>query len=278
LSYNQGKFTMRAADAATIDWFEPTHHREGHIAFKRLFEGRPGTPDNYTFALVKIEGGYHTPRHRHNYDQVRWCLSGSIDYGQGRAVKAGQVGYFPEGTYYGPQDITAQEAIVLQSGGASGQGFLTGAQLREGRAKLDAQGRFEGGVFVREDGAGRRNQDGYEAVWEAVTGRPLVYPPAAFSEPVVMDPAAFPWSEAAPGVARKHLGTFGGRGLRLEVARLEPGAVLDLPGEPALRLLYVVRGDAAGRAWALEAGDSARIPAGGSEVMLLTLPPLDLNC
>jgi hypothetical protein len=264
---------MQVADAATLDWFAPpAHHREGHIAFKRLFEGEPGTPDNYTLALVKIEGGYHTPRHRHNYDQVRYCLSGSIDYGQGRAVQAGQVGYFPEGTAYGPQDIAAQEAIVLQCGGASGQGFLTGEQLRAGRALLEARGRFEGGVFRGEDG---RNRDGYEAVWEAVSGRPLDYPAARFVEPVVMSPAAFAWRALRDGVARKHLGSFGERELRLELWRLDAGAALDLPGVPALRLLYGLAGAAQGRAWRLQAGEGARLaPEGASEIFAITLPPV----
>lgn len=265
---------MRHADARGMEWVEPpAHHREGHIAFKRLFDGTPGTPDNYTFALVRILGGYYTPRHRHNYDQVRFCLSGSIDYGQGRAVKAGQVGYFPEGVPYGPQDITEQDAIVLQCGGASGQGFLTGAQLREGRAALEGKGRFEGGVFVREEGEGRRKQDGYEAVWEEVMGRRLDYPPARFAEPVVMDPAAFAWAAAGGGLARKHLGSFGERPLSLAMWRIAPGAALDLPAEPARRLLYAVGGEAAGEAWELAPGEAGRIaPAGGAELLLISLP------
>jgi quercetin dioxygenase-like cupin family protein len=268
---------MRHADARALEWVEPpAHHREGHIAFKRLFDGTPGTPENYTFALVRILGGYHTPRHRHNYDQVRFCLTGSIDYGQGRAVKAGQVGYFPEGVPYGPQDITEQDAIVLQCGGASGQGFLTGAQLREGRARLEGKGRFEGGVFLRDEGAeGRRKQDGYEAVWEEVTGRRLDYPAARFAEPVVMDPAAFAWREAGPGLAQKHLGTFGERALAIEMWRIAPGAALELPGAPARRLAYAVAGAAAGEAWEAGPGEAARLaPAGGAELLVLSLPPV----
>lgn len=267
---------MRHIDASALAWQEPpAHHREGHIAFKRLFDGTPGTRGNYTFALVRIEGGYHTPRHRHNYDQVRWCLSGSIDYGAGRAVRAGQVGYFPEGTPYGPQDIAAQDAIVLQCGGASGQGFLTGAELREGRERLAAKGRFEGGVFLRDEPGGRRKQDGYEAVWEEITGRALEYPPARFAEPVVMDPAAFAWTPAEGGVAAKHLGTFGERRLALEVWRLSAGAALDLPPSSALRLLYGLSGATRDVAWAVEPGEAARIaPGGEAEVFAITLPPL----
>lgn len=267
---------MRSANAATLDWHEPpAHHREGHIAFKRLFEGTPGTAENYTFTLVRIVGGYHTPRHRHNYDQVRWCLSGSIDYGQGRAVKAGQVGYFPEGTPYGPQDITEQDAIVLQCGGASGQGFLTGAELRAGRERLAAKGRFERGVFVRDEPGGRRNQDGYEAVWEEMMGRPLAYPAARFSEPVVMDPTAFAWQQAGPALARKHLGTFGERRLALEVWRIGAGGVLELPPGPALHLVYGISGAARDMAWEIAAGEPGRFAfEDAAELFVIALPPL----
>lgn len=267
---------MRSIDANALDWqAPPAHHREGNIAFKRLFDGTPGSPDNYSFTLVRIEGGYFTPRHRHNYDQLRWCLSGSIDYGQGRAVRAGQVGYFPEGTYYGPQDITAQDAVVLQCGGASGQGFLTGAELREGRARLETKGRFEGGVFVREAAEGRRNQDGFEAVWEEMSGRPLVYPPARFAEPVVMTPDAFDWRQVSEGVAHKHLATFGERRIGLDMWRVEAPARLALPAAPSLRLIYMLSGPSAGRAHALEAHEDIALEAGTSgELMVITLPPV----
>jgi hypothetical protein len=267
---------MRSIDANALDWqAPPAHHREGNIAFKRLFDGAPGSPDNYSFALVRIAAGYFTPRHRHNYDQLRWCLSGSIDYGQGRAVRAGQVGYFPEGTYYGPQDITAQDAVVLQCGGASGQGFLTGAELREGRARLETKGRFEGGVFVRDGAEGRRNQDGFEAVWEEIAGRPLVYPPARFAEPVVMTPAAFDWRPAGDGVAQKHLATFGERRIGLEMWRVAAGAALVLPTSTALRLLYTLEGPNAGHAHAVPPGAAAALaPEGGAELLAITLPPV----
>lgn len=265
---------MRTIDANALEWqAPPAHHREGNIAFKRLFDGTPGSPDNYSFTLVRIEGGYFTPRHRHNYDQLRWCLSGSIDYGQGRAVRAGQVGYFPEGTYYGPQDITMQDAVVLQCGGASGQGFLTGAELRAGRARLEAKGSFEGGVFLRDTAEGRRKQDGFEAVWEEMAGRPLAYPPARFAEPVVMTPGAFAWRPAGAGVAYKHLATFGERRIGLEMWRVEAPYALALPAAPDLRLIYTLTGPGAGHAHAVEPGEEANVEAGvGGELMVITLP------
>jgi quercetin dioxygenase-like cupin family protein len=270
---------MQVVDSRAMDWAEPgTRHRDGDIRLKRLFEG---TPENFSLMLVKIEHGYGTPRHRHNYDQVRYCLGGSIDYGRGRAVRAGQVGYFPEGTFYGPQEITAQEALVLQGGGESGQGFMSGRELRAGYEALAATGgRFEDGVWIAPDGApGQRKKDGYEAVWEHVHGRDLHYPPARFSEPVVMTVADFPARGISPGVARRRLGVFGERGLEIATWRLSAGAALDLPEADAVRLLWVMDGatqaGGAGSAMMLAPGEAGRVVAvQAAEIFALTLPPV----
>lgn len=273
---------MQVVDTSAMDWASPgTRHRDGDIRFKRMFEGQEGSPGNFSFMMVKIEHGYGTPRHRHNYDQVRFCIDGAIDYGQGRAVKAGQVGYFPEGTHYGPQDITAQEAVVLQGGGESGHGFMSGRRLREGYEALAATGgRFEDGVWIAPEGTpGQRRKDGYEAVWEHVHGRDLRYPPARFNEPVVMTIADFAPRPHAPGIHRRRLGVFGERGLAIETWRIAPGAAWDLPAEDAVRLLWTMSGatDAGGPGTALmlERGEAARLAsAEGAELFAIVLPPV----
>jgi hypothetical protein len=270
---------MRIANSQEMQWAPVSGHREGRILFKRLFDGPENSPDNYELALVRVEGGYHTPRHRHNYEQVRFCLEGSIDYGQGRSVGAGQVGYFPEGTHYGPQDIVDQTALVLQCGGASGQGFMSFRQLRDGHVALAAKGRFERGVYVAPAGTeGRRKQDGYEAIWEHVNGRPLAYPPARYSEPVVMEPGSFEWRAIGPGVSARSLGRFSERGLALCFWRLAPGAALALPPEHAVRLLYVTAGaigqGGAGTALEFASGEAAALASeAGADLFAITLPP-----
>jgi hypothetical protein len=273
---------MRVVDSTAIEWTRPgTKHRDGDIQFKRLFEGTEGTAENFSFMLVKIEAGYGTPRHRHNYEQIRFCLDGAIDYGGGRAVRAGQVGYFPEGTFYGPQEITAQTALVFQGGGESGQGFMSGRALRAGyEALAKTGGRFEDGVYLAPEGTpGRRKQDGYEAVWEHVNGRPLEYPPARFNEPVVMEPDAFAWAPQGPGLHRRRLGVFGERGLAVEIWRLDAGATLRLPADDAVRLLWTMTGATAagpaGTAMELAPGEAADLRAGEpTQIFSLVLPPV----
>ncbi len=94
----------------------------------------------------------------------------------------------------------------------------------------------------RERGEGRKTQDGYEAIWERVFGKPISYPPPRYKTPIVMRPENFPWHErqGAPGIRRKLLGTFPERDLGLEILSME--APFTLEAGPARCLLFAYRG------------------------------------
>ena len=96
-----------------------------------------------------------------------------MNYAPGKNLERGAVGYFPEGTFYGPQQDTAVSVtLVLQMGGASGYGFMSYGQLSAGYQQLCDYGTFERGVFTRTTADGRTvRKDGYEAVWEHVMRR-----------------------------------------------------------------------------------------------------------
>jgi len=233
---------VQAADPTRIDWTTLSGHRAGRIEFKRLLQGTPGRPDNFELSLVRTFPDYATPRHRHNFDQIRCGLSGAMNYAPRKDVVAGSVAYFPEGTFYGPQRMTGESLVLLlQLGGASGQGFMRYEELQAGHAALAAHGTFSGGIYRGPDG---RTRDGYEAVWEHVHRQPVAYPPPRFDEPILMWPEHWPWvpSREEPGVATKLLGIFAERGLDLRAVRLEPGAVHEPPPGAGARLLLVVAG------------------------------------
>lgn len=256
-------------------------HRSGGLIFKNLFKGTPGTPENFRLVMSRHEGRYTSPRHRHNFDQVRFCLAGSLNVAPRVDIAEGEVGYFPEGAYYGPQDDNhpGRLSLTLQFGGASGQGYLSSEELRRGYEELAKSGRFEDGIYHH--AAGRRKQDSFEAIWEHINGRRLEYPKPRYAGPVLLKPDNFAWWRVAEGVERRLLGVFTERGTRLEFLRIAPGARLTLGRPDAFHLILVTAGEGTCGAEPLrrhsavriEAGETAEIAGTGPvELFVITLP------
>jgi mannose-6-phosphate isomerase-like protein (cupin superfamily) len=247
-------------------------HRGGVVSYLRLLDGEPDTIDNFSLVLARTPGRF-SPRHRHNFEQFRYQLEGTADYGRTGKLKPGMIGYFPEGVHYGPQTQAEGDELamlVLQCGGASGGGYLG----REGEVayteELKKFGVFKDGVYHRNaDVPGKRNVDAFQAIWEHVHQRPMVYPKARYDVPILMHPDAFEWVpvEGARGVYEKTLGTFTERRTAAALLKLDPGAKHDLTGERDI--FFVVNGTGSiGReplrrlttVW-LDKGDNARIEA-----------------
>ena len=182
-------------------------HRGGTFHSRTTAAGEPGTPGNFKFSVSELGTDYSGPRHRHNFDQYRFMLSGESDYGQDGPLKAGMLGYYPEGVPYGPQvNNTAIVCAVLQFGGASGSGYLQPREVKAGMEELKKFGEFKDGVFHRrEDVPGKRSMDAYQAIWEHVHGRPMIYPKGRYDAPIMMDAANYQWApiKGAPGASRK---------------------------------------------------------------------------
>lgn len=279
---------MKFAHARTMEWQEGAEeHRGGGLAAKHLLAGEENQPDNYRLVMGRDNGGHESPRHRHNFDQVRMVLQGTLSLAPRKDLHEGEVGYFPEGTPYGPQkDPLAQRiALILQCGGASGSGYISTRQMKEATRALAAEGEFKGGVYYRRDGDGRRQQDAYEAVWERCNGRKLIYPPQRYAEPILMNPANFAWvpDAAARGLERKLLGVFTERGTRIEMLRLRPDAAVALGAADARILVFAVSGagSCGAERWfqhsatEIAPGETARVAADETtELLLITLPSI----
>lgn len=212
------------------------------IQYRSLLTGMPGTLGNFKLILGRTNSDYVTPRHRHNFDQIRFQTEGEFKFEEHGVLDAGAVGYFPEGTPYGPQYSGDNcENLLLQFGGASGSGYMSDDEYNAAMAELKKVGEFHDGIFTGKKADGQKyNKDGYEAVWEQSRGRRVEYPPLRYSIPVLMYPKAFPWMKTASrGVSYKELGSFTECKTRVGFIRIESGASTSLQNNS---LFYVVSG------------------------------------
>jgi hypothetical protein len=194
------------------------------------------------------------------------------------------LGYYPEGVPYGPQvNKTPIVCAVLQFGGASGSGYLQPREVRAGMEELKAFGEFRDGVFHRHDGvAGKRNMDAYQAIWEHVHGREMVYPKGRYDAPIMMDAASYQWApiKGAPGASEKLFGVFTERRTQARLVKLAAGAAFGVEGR-GVYLVLSGSGEADGQPLQklatvfLEAGETTTLRAReATELLHYGLPDL----
>ncbi len=275
---------MKVVQGDEVEWKRGLQHRGGTFHYRHLLSGTPGAVGNFQLDIGRLEGDFASPRHRHNFDQFRFQLEGTMNFDRNGKMPAGVLGYFPEGVAYGPQSSEGRSStLVLQFGGASGGGYLSRRQVEAATEELKGFGSFEGGIFRRnDDGEGRRNTDAYQAIWEHVHGRRMVYPKPRYREPIMIDPANYEWLPitAMPRVWHKPLGTFTERQCAAELVKLARGAIY----QAGARSVYLVLSgsgimhDSPYRsltALHLEGGEVADIIARDeSELLRLVLPDL----
>jgi hypothetical protein len=240
-------------------------HPRGTVSFNYLLMGDRSKPlENYRYILGRQEADFLMPRHCHTFEQIRLPLVGDMNLGEQGILREGEVGYFPEGQTYGPQDdplgTPKQLQLVLQFAGASGLGM----------------------------GAGRgRGPDNKEAQAERRARQEVKFPRPRYNGVVVSNPTHFSYLPVAgwPGVERKHIGTYTERQFWIEFITIEAGAEWVSTSEDARRLTVVLSGAGTvedteiGRLGAVEAdpGEKARFVA-TDELVLYTvgLPPIEL--
>jgi hypothetical protein len=275
---------MKIVDPATVA-VVTDDHPTGALGMRHLAQGRAGTPDNFMMVLAENLGHFQMVKHRHNFDQFRFCVRGDMTMSSDRKLREGHLGYFPEGTSYGPQDDPPGPlALVVQFGGASGYGYMNMEQYRAGRAALSKTGRFEGPVYIRDLGDGRLKKTfSINAIWEEALGERMLLPAPRYDEPVFMNPRAYRDVQVRghEGVARKLLGVFSERETRAEMWSLASGAAYDFAAGDAILLLFVLegRGTAAGQPLGahfgvhLDASESIKVVAAEAMTLLsFTLP------
>ncbi|MFF1679740.1 hypothetical protein ACFVYG_27365 [Streptomyces sp. NPDC058256] len=124
-------------------------HPRGTVSFNYLLMGDRSRPmDNYRYILGRQEADFLMPRHCHTFEQIRLPLVGDMNLGEQGILREGEVGYFPEGQTYGPQDDPLtdpkQLQLVLQFAGASALGM--GAGRGRGPDNKEAQAERRAGA------------------------------------------------------------------------------------------------------------------------------------
>lgn len=270
---------MQLINAAEVPVEKPrTGHREAGILFRRLFRGRPRARGNFEVSIARTEGVFRSPRHRHNFDQVRVGLSGQFGDGKKLQVGPGQFGYYPEGTYY---EIECQdtELLLLQFGGANGDGYPSYDDLYEAYAEMAKIGTFRDGIFLRHERENlppgeKKNMDGYEALWQHIFGRPVVYPKPRYHAPIIMDSARYRWLAdlQQPGVRRKLLGVFTERAIEIAQIELDAGATLTESTRLAPKFLFAHAGSGRSAEGAWQPWSTAKLEPGESVRLVATSP------
>lgn len=280
---------MNVVRADQMGWHRD--HPTGEIEFKYLLTGDPLAPDNFMLILGRQIADFSMPRHRHNFEQIRMPLRGDMNIGDGMILREGQVGYFPEGLPYGPQQDplgTAQPGervqLVLQFGGASGYGFMSMDQRKQAQRELSKAGKFVGPHYHHADG---KVEWGLNVVWEHVFHTKLKYPKPRYENVVIVEPSRFHWLPVpgSPGVQRRFMGSFSERAVGIEMVRMDDGATWSSADRSARRLLYVLRGSGqvggrditAETAIQLDFGEVSVVTAAEPmELLLIGLPAIEL--
>ena len=229
--------------------------RPSNVQRKRfpLDSGIPGVTLEFTYNFLRE--GYTTPRHRHNFDQIRYSLSGVHNTGVADLMP-GDCGYFPESAYYGPQEQKGDcVLLLLQFQGPSGEPFLGNEAVNATFARLLEKGAvFKDGVYTaRKEDGGKVNKDSYTALWEESQGRPLKFSTPRYQQPIIMNPDQFRWLDDAqnPGLRHRHLGTFTELRTGVAMMQLMPGASIDAGTQVDAEIRYLTEGYAEydGKEW-----------------------------
>lgn len=207
-------------------------------------------PDGFNFwfgrTVQNDEGddAFVSPRHKHTFQQIKFCEKGALDVTPDLNIYAGELGFFPKGAYYGPQRRErGLTSWVVQYGfnGEHQRGDYWEAGRAEALQRLKARGRVENGLYIeRNPETGETTtRDSVDALYNErhllLKGVPLKISEPTYDAPIIFHPQNMPYYDAAPGLELKQLGHFfdqpGPNGdVSLFMARLS-GGVLDLSAD-----------------------------------------------
>jgi hypothetical protein len=277
---------MKVMEASSMEFtpFGPAGIRAGSIEAKVFATGEMAPGSSFFFALMRygVNGPpFETPRHHHNFQQVRYVLDGEHNYAPRKQLPAGWVGYFPAGAYYGPQRDEGDTVLYLQFG----DGYVTEDQQQVALAEMSKTGTFNNGVYstVDPESGKKKNKDASQAVYEFVHKRPLVYPEPRYQEPIPINPDAFGWQPFAKELSHKLLGKFTENEVTVSILRWDAKSSCTLPASESQFVFTLeegVRIDGQSRpaqtaVWSQHGEILELDGAAGAEVFVIAVPAAD---
>ena len=82
---------MKIVQADQLPFERGLEHRGGMFHYCRMLEGEPGTIGNFQLSYGRIGGDFFSPRHRHNFEQIRYQVEGTLDFARDGKLEAGMV-------------------------------------------------------------------------------------------------------------------------------------------------------------------------------------------
>jgi hypothetical protein len=199
---------MHIVDTTELTWDPIVPNTRGGDIYRKMIRGAEGVGGvDYDVRIERFSGGegtYKSIRHRHDFEQLRFAVSGRMDLGFD-ALEEGDVGYFPANAYYGPQECGDALILIAQWG----DHYITKERSDTAVAELKETGEFKDGFYQSVDEQGRPYKiDPLNAIWEKVFGQAYVPQAPRYKQPVLMTPSAFGWSSPDGATRHRRLGVF----------------------------------------------------------------------
>ncbi|HEY1973530.1 MAG TPA: hypothetical protein VGH89_36650 [Pseudonocardia sp.] len=275
---------MQIVNTVELPWQLIVPNTRGGDIFRKVIRSAEGGRHvSYDVRIERFgEGdrGYESIRHRHDFEQLRFAVSGSMDLGFA-TLNEGDIGYFPANAYYGPQKCAGAIILIAQWGDR----FIAKSDSDRAVAELADIGEFREGFYTSVDDAGNViKKDPLNAIWEHVFGQPYVPQAPRYPQPILVTPAAFDWADLDDGVRARHLGVFTENALSLAMVSWDKDAQLRTQRDTsdsrptflfttagAFRVHDVEFGPLTG-IWSEPGEDIAITAAAGSELMMVRFP------
>jgi hypothetical protein len=199
---------MHIVDTTELTWDPIVPNTRGGDIYRKMIRGAEGVGEvDYDVRIELFSGGegtYKSIRHRHDFEQLRFAVSGRMDLGFD-VLEEGDVGYFPANAYYGPQECGDALILIAQWG----DHFITKARSDAAVAELKGAGEFKDGFYHSVDEQGRPYKiDPLNAIWEKVFGQAYAPQAPRYKQPVLMTPSAFGWGSPDGATRGRRLGVF----------------------------------------------------------------------